>query len=707
MGQRIVGALTSRLGSLIVIVLAIAFATLAFATSPAQPTATPTDGLPAGKQSTRVTELADRFPSTRASAAVIVYERADGPLTKGDRAAIDTARRDLGPKALGGQVPAAATSTDGHAALLSVPLAGDLSADDLNTLVDTIRSDARAAGTDTLPAGLTAQVTGPAAIQRDIAKAFDGADVTLLGVTAAVVALMLIVTYRSPVLWVVPLLVIGIGDQVAAQLLPWVAKLVGERTDASVSGIVTVLVFGAGTDYALLLMARYREELRLHESRRDAMARALRSAGPAVLASATTVVLALLTLTTAVLTSNRTLGIAGALGIVVALIFELVVLPAVLVCFGRWLFWPFVPRVGSPDPHETGLWANIAALVGRRPGRVFAVNVVILGALSVGLVSAQVGLSQTEQFRTKVEAVTAQNRLARHFPAGLSEPATVIVDTTAATAATDISRATSGVAEVVRPELSDDKTLTKLTVDLADGAGTKAADRTVTDLRTRLAAVPDANALVGGAPASDLDRRAANVRDAKVVVPLVLAVVLIIMIVLLRSLVAPLLLVATVVTTYAAALGAATQIFRHLIGIDALADSVPLLAFLFLVALSVDYNIFLATRAREETIAQGSTRDGMLRALRVTGGVITSAGILLAAVFAVLGVLPVIALTQIGVIVGLGVVVDTLLVRTLLVPALAMLLGGRFWWPAHPADGADIADRADTSRSAGIAWTAG
>jgi len=686
MGQPIVRAFTSRLGSLIVIVLALAFAVLAVATSPEQPAASPTDGLPAGKQSTRVTELADRFPSARTSAAVIVYERTDGKLTTADQQAIDAARAALAPKAVGGHVPAAVASTDGQAAILTVPVAGDLPADDLDTLVDTIRADVHSTGVaNELPAGLTAQVTGPAAVRRDIAKAFDGADVTLLGVTAAVVALLLIVTYRSPVLWVVPLLVIGIGDQVAAQLLPWVARLVGERTDASVSGIVTVLVFGAGTDYALLLIARYREELGLHESRRDAMAQALRSAGPAVLASATTVVLALLTLTTAVLTGNRTLGIAAALGIIVALIFGLVVLPAVLVCFGRWLFWPFVPRVGSPDPHERGLWANVAGLVGRRPGRVFAVSVVILGVLSAGLVSASVGLSQTEQFRTKVEAVTAQDALARHFPAGLSEPATVIVDTAAATTATDLIKATGGVAEVVRPELSDDKALTKLTVDLSDGAGTKAADRTVAELRSKLAAIPGADALVGGTPAADLDQRAANVRDAKVIVPLVLAVVLVILIALLRSLVAPLLLVATVVVTYAAALGAGVQIFRQLLGIDALADSVPLLSFLFLVALGVDYNIFLATRAREETNSSGDPRQGMLRALRVTGGVITSAGILLAAVFAVLGVLPVIALTQIGVIVGLGVVVDTLLVRTLLVPALAILLGERFWWPAHPA----------------------
>ena len=552
--------------------------------------------------------------------------------------------------------------------------------------MDDIRAEVRPVGDRALPDGLTAQVTGPAAIQRDIASAFDGADVTLLAVTATVVAVLLIITYRSPVLWIVPLLVIGTGDQVAAQLLPWVAKLVGERTDASVSGIVTVLVFGAGTDYALLLIARYREELRAYPDRREAMAVALRGAGPAILASATTVVLALLTLTTAVLTSNRTLGIAAAIGIVIALVFGLVVLPAVLVCFGRWIFWPVAPKVGDPDPHDRGIWANIAGVVGRRPSRVFAVSVVVLGALAAGLVSVQVGLSQTEQFRTKVESVTAEDALSRHFPAGLSEPATVIVDSDAAATAVRVIGETDGVAGVIgAPERSDDGSLTKLTVGLADGSGTKAADATVAELRGRLAAVPGADALVGGTPAADLDTRAANVRDATVVVPLVLAVVLLVLIVLLRSLLAPVLLVLTVVATYLAALGAATQIFRHLLDIDALAASVPLLSFLFLVALGVDYNIFLATRAREETIATGSTRDGMLRSLRVTGGVITSAGILLAAVFAVLGVLPVIALTQIGVIVGLGVVIDTLLVRTLLVPSLAVLLGERFWWPARPA----------------------
>ncbi len=533
-------------------------------------------------------------------------------------------------------------------------------------------------------------MTGPAAFGRDVAAAFDGANFTLLGATAIVVAILLIVTYRSPVLWIVPLVVVGTGDQLTAQLLPWIARLIGERTDAQVAGIVTVLVFGAGTDYALLLIARYREELRRHEDRREAMAEALRNAGPAVLASATTVILALLTLLAALLTGNRTLGIAAALGIAVALVFGLVVLPAALVCFGRWVFWPFAPTLGSDDPTATGLWSRVAGTVGRHPGRVLVVSLLILGALSAGVGLTQVGVLQTDQFRTEVESVTAQETLARHFPAGASELVVVLAATPTATEVARVVRGTPGVAALIgRPERSDDGTLTRLTVELRDGSGTAGADAAIEALRSRLAAVDGADALVGGPPAADLDQRDANTRDDLLIVPLIVAVVLVVLVILLRSLTAPLLLVLTVLATYAGALGAATLVLRSVFDMPALDAGVPLLGFLFLAALGVDYNIFLATRAREETTKLGSTGAGMLRALTVTGGVITSAGILLAAVFAVLGVLPVIALTQIGVLVGIGVILDTLLVRTLLVPALALLLGERFWWPAHPAGRSD------------------
>ncbi|BCB90833.1 MMPL family transporter [Phytohabitans suffuscus] len=659
---------TSRTGAVLVLVLAAALAGLAFATSPEQPAAGPTDGLPAGAQSTEVTALADRFPSGRAGVAVAVYERGGAPLTGADRAAVGAAGARLGAV---GAVP----SRDGRAILLPVPLPEDVDGAERDRRVDALRADA---GRD-LPPGLGVAVTGGPAFARDISAAFEGADVRLLLATAAIVALLLIVTYRSPVLWVVPLAVIGVADQLVAKTLPWVARLVGERTDAAVAGIVSVLVFGAGTDYALLLISRYREELRRVPSRRVAMARALTGAAPAVLASAVTVVLALLTLLAAVLTSNRTLGICAAIGVVVALVFGLVVLPAALVCLPRAVFWPFVPRAEASTVEDTarrGLWSRVGRGVSRRPAAVLAAAVVVLGALAAGLSTLDIGLPRTEQFRTEAESVRGQRALARHFPAGTSQPVTVVAGSLDA----ERLEAVVGVWSAGAPERSADGRLVRVRVELTDAAGTPGADRAVRDLRAAVA--PDGG-LVGGEPAADLDRREANLRDATLVVPLVLVVVLLVLVVLLRSLLAPLLLLATVIASFAAALGAGAAVLERLLGIPGLDASVPLLSFLFLVALGVDYNIFLVTRAREEVAAGTDTRAAFARALVATGGVITSAGVLLAAVFAVLGVLPVIVLTQIGVIVGIGVLLDTLLVRTLVVPAVAMLLGDRFWWPAH------------------------
>jgi len=372
----------------------------------------------------------------------------------------------------------------------------------------------------------------------------------------------------------------------------------------------------------------------------------------------------------------------------VALVFGIVVLPAALVGLPRAVFWPRVPRAGTPDPTESGLWARVAGGVGRRPVVVLCIAVAMLAVLAAGLATTNIGLAQTEQFRTKAESVAGQETLARHYPAGASQPVTVISASTAADAVARAAGQVDGVASVGRPERSDDGALTQFAVALTSGTGTPQADRTLKQLRATLAGVPDAAALVGGAPAADLDQREANLHDDRVVVPLILAVVLLVLIALLRSFIAPILLLATVVASFAASLGAAVVILRSVFGLAGLDASVPLLSFLFLVALGVDYNIFLVTRARDETAARGSTRAGMVRALAATGGVITSAGILLAAVFAVLGVLPVIVLTQIGVIVGIGVLVDTLLVRTIVVPAIALLLGERFWWPSRPATSA-------------------
>jgi RND superfamily putative drug exporter len=642
----------TRIRVVVVLVATLLFAGLVFAFSPAQPEKGAADGLPAGAQSTRVTELRDRFPSGRADSAVVVVE---GP--GAERIATADAGR-LRELAGVETVMRPVTSDDGQAALVVVQLAEGLDDDAQHAAVDRIRA-----------AVPDAQVTGGAAVSRDIAKAFDGADLTLLFATAAIVAILLLITYRSPILWIVPLAVIGLADQVVAELLPWIARLVGERTDASVAGIVSVLVFGAGTDYALLLISRYREELRRTGSRAEAMRRAWRAAAPAITASAGTVVLALITLLAAQITANRTLGVAAAAGVLVALVFGLFVLPAAVVVLPRGVFWPRVPHVGSADPTETGFWARVARGVGRRPGVVLSMGLAVLALLAAGLFRLDVGLDQSEQFRTEVPSIDAQQALARHFPAGAAQPATVITDAARADDVAAALRRTEGVAAVLPPERSTDGELAQFNVQLTAAAGTPASDRAVQELRT----IPDV--LVGGNPAAELDKRDANERDDRVVIPLVLAVVLIVLIALLRSIVAPVLLLVTVVASYAASLGAAVLL------IDGPLDAnVPLLSFLFLVALGVDYNIFLITRARDE---------GVLRALAATGGVITSAGILLAAVFAVLGVLPVVVLTQIGIVVGIGVLIDTLLVRTVVVPALALKLGDRFWWPARPRAGAE------------------
>ncbi|MCU7726496.1 MMPL family transporter [Actinoplanes sp. KI2] len=652
--------LTTRLGVVVVLLMTVLFAGLVFAFSPAQPAKKPADGLPAGAQSTAVTELRDRFASGRSNSAVLVKEGSDAVAVL--TGAAETLRTVPGVDAVARPVAA----PDGQAAIVVVQLRPGLTDDAEHATIDRIRS-----------AVPQVQVTGGAAVGRDISAAFDGADFTLLIATAAVVAILLLVTYRSPILWIVPLLVIGLADQVTAKLLPWIAQLVGERTDASVAGIVSVLVFGAGTDYALLLISRYREELRRDSSpaeatrraeamrRAAAMRRAWRAAAPAITASAGTVLLALLTLLAAQVTANRTLGVAAAAGVLVALLFGLFVLPAAIVALPRGVFWPKVPRVGSADPTATGFWARVARGVGRRPGTVLAMGLGVLAVFSAGLLTIDVGLDQSEQFRSRVPSIVAQETLARHFPAGAAQPAIVVTDAARAERVAAELRMTTGVAGVLPPERSSDGSLVQFGVQLTDAPGTPAADRTVERIRN------DREVLVGGEPATELDKRVANRRDVRVVIPLILAVVLVVLIALLRSLVAPVLLLSTVVASFAASLGAAALLLDG--PLDA---NVPLLSFLFLVALGVDYNIFLITQARDE---------GVLRALAATGGVITSAGILLAAVFAVLGVLPVVVLTQIGVVVGVGVLVDTLLVRTVVVPALALKLGDRFWWPARPA----------------------
>jgi RND superfamily putative drug exporter len=583
----------------------------------------------------------------------------------------------MADEALDGFVPPPTVSDDGTAALVVVPLEPVSDVAEQADRAAQLRSLANA----DLPDGLTALLTGPEGFAVDVAAVFKGADFTLLLTTVLVVAVLLLVTYRSPWLWLVPLAVVGLADGLAAIVATRIAAAAGIALDASVTGILSVLVFGAGTNYALLLIARYRDELRGVEDRHAAMAKALRGAGPAIIASGSTVVLSLLTLLFAQLTGNRALGLACAAGVVVAMLFALVVLPAALVLFGRGLFWPYVPRFGSEGTAHRGVWFRLGTAVSRKPVAVAIVGALLLGGLALaGVPQIKVGLAQTERFTSVPEAVVGQEVIADAFSAGSGSPVVVIAN---AGSAPDVAAAAADVAGVTSATVGDtDGTITQIDVVLDAAAETEESFAAVERLRADLSAIDGADALVGGLDAQSLDVDDAQRSDQDLLIPLILALVFLVLVLLLRAIVAPVLLLATVVASFFGSLGASWLLFESVFGFPAVDTNVVLFSFLFLVALGVDYNIFLVTRAREEAVLHG-TRQGMIRALSSTGGVITSAGILLAAVFAVLGVLPLITLTQIGIIVCIGVLLDTLLVRTVLVPALAFIAGERFWWPSR------------------------
>jgi len=674
--------------------------------------AAPPSGVPGASQSAQVTELLSRFPSADTTVGIVVFRHGGDRLDASDLAAVDSraaALADLSPTP---QAVRPQVSDDGTAALVAVPLEAAAVDADVSGTATTLRDTASA----DLPTGVDALLTGPVGFQDDVAGSFAGADVRLLLVTVIVVAVLLIVTYRSPVLWIVPLAVVGTADALAGRVAAALAEPLGITIDASISGILSVLVFGAGTNYALLLVARYREELLHRADRHQAMRTAVTSAGPAIAASGGTVALSLLTLLLASLSGNRALGFACAVGVVVAIVFALVALPAALVVCGRGLFWPFVPRAsssaavghaavghaavghaaagptagveataGGATPlvgPRRGFWDRLGRGVQRRPVVVAVSAVAGIGVLCLGLGGYAVGLSQTDQLLGDPDSVTAQRVIDESFSAGLTSRTTVLVPSSAADEAVTLAAGTDGVDTATVGETAGDLTR----VDLQLGAEPESADAfaTIERLRTGYADAGGrlADALVGGSDATAYDTRVAAQADLDLIAPIILAIVFAILALLLRSLVAPVLLIASVLATFFASLGASTWLFQNVLGFPALDTAVTLYAFLFLVALGVDYNIFLTTRAREESLVHG-TREGMVRALASTGAVITSAGVLLAAVFAVLGVLPVVALTQVGVIVCIGVLLDTLVVRTVLVPALVFVTGDVFWWPGR------------------------
>jgi RND superfamily putative drug exporter len=635
--------------------------------------------LPGSAESVKALTMQAAYTSPNTVPAVVVYERASG-LTAADRTKIAADAQRFGQlSALDGTVTGPMPSTDGQAAQTILPLdlgpGGWSSAADLVDTVKKVASD----GAD----GLTVHVAGPAGNAADSSKAFEGIDTSLLFGTVGVVVLILLLTYRSPVLWLLPVISAGVALTTAQAVIYLFAKHAGLVVNAQSAGILTVLVFGAGTDYALLLVARYREELRRHSDRHEAMAVALHRAGPAIIASAGTVVVGMLCLLLARTNATKGLGPVAAIGIVVGFAVTLTLLPAMLVTVGRWIFWPARPGFGSAEVTVTGLWARIGARIARRPRLTWVATTLVLAAMAFGIVGLHAsGLTNKEAFRGTPDSIVGAEVQARHFAAGSGNPLVVITDAGAADAVRTALAGATGIdpTSVTDPVIKGGHALLQGT--LTSPPDSPAALDTVVRVRQRVHAVPAAHALVGGNTALNLDVRDAARYDRNAIIPVVLLVVFAILVLLLRSIVAPVLLVATVVLSFGAALGVSALVFRHVFGFGGADTSLPLFVFVFLVALGIDYNIFLMTRVREEA-AQHGTRRGALIGLSATGGVITSAGLVLAGTFAVLATLPLTAFAEIGFAVAFGVLLDTIVVRSILVTALNLDISNGIWWPSR------------------------
>jgi RND superfamily putative drug exporter len=651
--------------------------------------------LPDSAESTHVQKLQPRFQPTESVPALLLWEDADGIdeatlATIGERiqAAADVA---ADADALVGEASPPIPSQDGEAVQAFLPLSPDLS-DDLLPLVEDLRATIEVDGTDSF-------VTGPAGIFADFSAVFEGIDGLLLLAAFGVVLVILLVVYRSPLL---PLLVIATAG-LALTAANAVAYLLADGGAITVNGqsqgIASILVVGAATDYGLLLVARFREELRRNESKYAAMRIALHRSWEPIVASGATVVLGVLCLLLSDLGSNRGLGPISAVSVAFAVLAALSFLPAALTLLGRSAFWPFRPQYGVEPTPGRG-WPRVAALVGRRPRRVLAGSLALLiGAAVFAPTFEADGIPISDAIQGESNGIAGQEALGRHFDAGTGSPTVVITPEATWPAVAEAAAATDGVAAVVpftagpplpgAPPLVVDG-LVRLDVTLDVAPDSTAAVDTVQTLRTTLDEA-DPEAIVGGETASNLDARESGARDLRVIVPSVLVVITLVLALLLRSLVAPLLLVATVVLSVGATVGVAALLFENVFGFPGSEPAILLIAFVFLVALGIDYNIFLMTRAREESARHG-TRDGVLRALAVTGGVITSAGMVLAATFGALSVLPLLFLAQMAFLVGFGVLLDTFIVRSLVVPAAVALIGDRVWWPSRMAKGRPAQD---------------
>jgi RND superfamily putative drug exporter len=635
--------------------------------------------LPGDAESTKVIDAAQVFQAKDEIPAIVVYERVGG-VTPADLASV-TAQvakfNALTPVQRGSVGPI--RSQDGKALQVAVPInAGSAGWDKLSAAVDEMRVITKAS-----PAGLSAHFTGPGGFAADSSAAFSGIDGKLLYSALAVVIVILLVTYRSPVLWLLPVISAGLALTVAQAVIYLLATKADLTVNAQSAGILTVLVFGAGTDYALLLVARYREELRRHEDRHEAMAFALHRTGPAIFASGTTVIAGMLCLLFASMNSTKGLGPVAAVGIAIGLVVMLTLLPALLVIFGRWFFWPVHPAYGSVDHTQTGFWARAGQRIALAPRATWVATTAVLAIAVLGVFQLNaVGLQNKDAFYNTPDSVVGEQVLAKHFPAGSGQPVVVIARADHAPAVKAAMADVKGISGVAPPVVRED--LAYLAGTLTVAPDSQAAIDTVGRVRDAVHQVNGAEAIAGGDTATRGDTLKASSDDNKVIIPMILLVVLIILMILLRAVVAPVILIGTVILSFGAASGISALTFRHVFHFAGADSSLPLFVFVFLVALGIDYNIFLMTRVHEEARGVG-TRRGALIGLGATGGVITSAGLVLAGTFAVLATLPVVSFAEIGFAVALGVLLDTMIVRPVLVTALNLDVGRHMWWPSSLA----------------------
>lgn len=653
--------------------------------------------LPADAESTQVQQLQEGFNPSDSLPAVVVYEFSQPP----GQAALGAVATDIERiKAVPGVQPDVAGPIPSQDRLAITVIANLVIQEDSEPGAEVELIRQALADSPARDLGAQVYVTGPAGYLADFSEAFGEIDGLLLLVALGIVLVILLVVYRSPILPFLVLLTSLFALSAASMVIYLLADNGVIKLNGQAQGILFILVIGAATDYSLLVVSRFREELRRTQYQVDAMGRTLRGTWEAIVASAGTVALGVLTLLLSELNVNRGLGPVAAIGVMFAMVASLTFLPAGLVMLGRRAFWPAQPRVDMADPEAQvrGFWAGVAGFVDRRTRVVLASSLVGLIGLSLFLPAFKAdGVPTSEFFLAEVESTQGQEALARHFPAGSGSLTIVIGPAEDVAAMTEVISANDGVAAVIpltegppgpgaQPVVVDGQVLLQAT--LVDQADSAAAEQTVEELRSDLDAV-STEALVGGTTAIALDTQNATERDLRVVIPAVLIVTLLVLVVLLRAIVAPLLLIATVLLSFAATLGLAAIVFYQVMDLPGADASVPLFAFVFLAALGVDYNIFLMTRAREETIRFGS-RAGILRALAVTGGVITSAGLVLAATFSALAVLPLLFLFQIAFIVASGVLLDTIVVRSLVVPAAVILIGPHTWWPSALAKHADL-----------------